>query len=133
MARVNFFTKCSTQQRDDFPAAAERRQFDMKNIETIQEIGAKCAVFDQLLKILVGSGHAAEVNFNHLIAPHTGNLPLLQDTQQVRMQRLMASPRPTPRPVSLVVKNGSKSRDRVSGECRRRRRARLRRRSSVRG
>ncbi len=48
-----FLHEMFDQRRDIFPAVAERRQFDMKNIETVEEIGAKCAVFDQLLKILL--------------------------------------------------------------------------------
>src|SRR5664279_24847 len=66
------------QQRNIFPAFAQRRNLDMKNIQTIEKVGAELALLDQLFQVLVGGGDHAEIDVDGLIAAYAHDLALLQ-------------------------------------------------------
>ena len=67
-----------------FAALAQRGQFDAEDVEPVKQVRTECALFDHVLEILVGGGHAAEVDLDDLVAADAGDLALLQHAQQGR-------------------------------------------------
>jgi len=57
------------QNRDIALAIAQRRQLDLKDIQTVEEIGTEAAFFDELFEFLVGRGNAAEVHLDGCVLP----------------------------------------------------------------
>ena len=74
------------QRRDIVAALAQRRQFDVEDIEPVEKVGAELALLDQLFQILVGGGDAAEVHLDDLVAAHARDLALLQNAQQIGLR-----------------------------------------------
>ena len=61
-------------------------QLDAEHVEPVKKIGTERALFDHVLEILVGGGHAAEIDFDDLVAAHARDLALLQHAQQVGLR-----------------------------------------------
>src|SRR6185369_2004719 len=70
------------QQGNVVSSFAQRRNFNRKNVETVKQIAAKCAVGDCSLQVAIGGGDDPRVRSDRLIATHTLKLPLLQNMQQ---------------------------------------------------
>src|SRR5208337_2243598 len=75
--------KVFNQNRDIALAIAQRRQLDLKNIQAVEEVGAKAAFLDELFEFLVGGGDAAEVNLDGMRAADALDFAFLEDTQQI--------------------------------------------------
>ena len=75
------------EQRDVFPAIAQRRQLDLNDIQPIVEILAEAAVLDHLRQIGVGRGDDSHVHFDRLAVADALELALLQHPQQLHLQR----------------------------------------------
>ena len=74
------------QRRNVFAALAQRRQLDVKDVETIEEVGAELPFLDEQLEVLVGGGDDAEIDLDGLVAADAHDLALLQDAQQVGLR-----------------------------------------------
>src|SRR5271157_1058513 len=72
--------KVFNQNRDIALAIAQRRQLNLKNIQTVKEVWAEAAFFDELFEFLVGGGDAAEINLYGMRAADAGDFALLEYT-----------------------------------------------------
>ena len=61
----------SSQYGDILRAIPEWRHADRKDIQTIKEIGAKCAVFDGGRQVAIGGSYHANINTNGLLPTQT--------------------------------------------------------------
>ena len=66
-------------------AGAERRQVDADDIEAVVEILAKLLLRDRLLEVPVRRGDDADVRPDGGVAADAGELPLLQDAQELAL------------------------------------------------
>src|SRR5579864_3919545 len=74
------------EQRDIFPPVAQRWQFNVKNVEPVEQVRTEGALVNHLLEILVGGGYATEIHLDNLVPAHSCNLTLLQDSQQIGLR-----------------------------------------------
>ena len=82
-----FCTKVLNEQRDVFPAIAQRRQLDLDDIQPIVEVLAEAAVLDHFRQVGVGRGHHSHVHFDRLAVADALELALLEHAQQLHLQR----------------------------------------------
>src|ERR1039458_8341621 len=66
------------ERRNVFPTLAQRGQFDAEYVEPVKQVRTESALFNHGFEVLVGGGHATEVNLNDLIAAYASDLALLQ-------------------------------------------------------
>ena len=74
------------QQRNVFLALTQRGQFDMEYVQPVEKVGPERALFDHVFEVLVGGGHASEIDFDDLIPADAGDLALLQYAQQIGLR-----------------------------------------------
>jgi hypothetical protein len=78
--------KMVNQQRDIFTAIPQRRQFNGKHAEPIEEVGAKLTFVDHFHEIPVCSADHPHIGVNRGRTAETLKLPFLHDAQELRLQ-----------------------------------------------
>src|SRR6185369_1044569 len=69
------------------PALPQRRQIDLQHAESIEEIGTKRAILDELSQRLVRGRDDAYVNLDRLRPAHAHELPLLEHAHELHLRR----------------------------------------------
>ena len=75
------------QRQDVLGAVAQRRQVDVDDVQPVEQVLAEAAVRQALFQILVGGGDDAHVDLLAARRPQRPDLALLQDAQQLGLQR----------------------------------------------
>ena len=66
------------ERRNIFAAIAQRRQFNVKSVQTIEEVRAEFPFLDEEFKIFVSGGDDSEIDLDGLIATDANYFALLQ-------------------------------------------------------
>src|ERR1700679_3981456 len=74
------------QQRNVFPAFAQRGNMNRKDAQTIEEILAKLALFDHRGQIAIGRRNHSRIHAKHASTAQPLELPLLQNAEQLWLQ-----------------------------------------------
>src|SRR5262249_26057000 len=77
----------SGEQREVLLALAQRRQLDRHHLEAEVEVLAKLPLGDRRLQVAVRRRQQADVDLDWLVGADAVDLLVLQDTQQLRLQR----------------------------------------------
>ena len=107
---------------DVFFSRAQRRHFNLQHIQTVIQVLPKALFFNSLQKILIRRRDDPHVQIDHPIAANTHDLPLLNDTQQLRLHSrrnisdLVQKNRPVIRPFKITdfpvfVRSGKRAAD----------------------
>src|SRR5216683_3265234 len=75
------------QDRDFFPALAQRRNGQSERVQTVVQIFAQTLIGESFRNIDVGGGQDADVHLDHRAAAEAGELLVLQNVQQLGLQR----------------------------------------------
>ena len=75
------------QQRNIFRAFGERRYFQVHYVEAVEQVFTKLAAGHHLRQVAVGGGDNPHVDFDIAVAAQRAHLALLQDAQQLHLQR----------------------------------------------
>jgi hypothetical protein len=73
--------------RNVFPALSERRQQDGEDVQPIIQVTAKLPASYHLHEIPICCSYKPDIHFVRATAPYTLEFLLLQDAQQLRLQR----------------------------------------------
>src|SRR5579862_2552280 len=81
-----FFYEIAHQERNIFPALAQRRNPEWKNIQPIEEVAAKLLLCHAAFQVPVRRGDQAQVDFYGPRAAQPLKLVVLQNTEKLRLQ-----------------------------------------------
>ena len=68
-------------------ALPERRHRDLDHLEPVVQVLAELAAQHHPFEIAIGGGHDADVGVDRLVAPELGELRVLEDVQQLGLER----------------------------------------------
>ncbi len=75
------------QDRDVIRTIAQRRQLNRENVQPIEQVLTKLALLDEQFQVSVCRGDHAHVNLHRLIASHSLERAVLQQSQHLRLCR----------------------------------------------
>ena len=64
MSARNLFQQITRQRFDVFRSFSERRQADLKSVDSVKQIRAKDAIVHYGVEVSISSGNNADINFN---------------------------------------------------------------------
>ncbi len=84
---VGLFAKMVGQNEDVIASLVEWIEVDGDDLESKIQVAAKPALFNFFFQVFVRRGQHADVDFNGLVVPDTGDFPLFQHAQQFDLSR----------------------------------------------